>query len=259
MTLLVILDPCWPELESKRRGHCQSLRSAFSLSKWMSSPKRPKAKPASQAASSLRQHLLQPTPFLMCFVLKCPLWLWLWVRPQGSSERWAINMWPMEMQYMKRWLQLIQLMCFRHFPHMPAVPSRVCLSGPSSTVTQQCSFSKPLPLSRSVPQPTKETGTLGGAVPIVYCLLIFWDRILCVPGVTRILCSRGWPWPSNPPACVQSSVLGKRTRGFKHTQPGHISSPSTSEPYYILWSLFKLSLTLTSTLDIYFLQDNERK
>lgn len=34
-------------------------------------------------------------------------------------------------------------------------------------------FSKALPLSRSVSPPTKETGTLEGVVPIVYCLLTF--------------------------------------------------------------------------------------
>lgn len=136
--------PQCPELESKRRRHCKGQRSAFSLSTWMSSPRRPKAKPASQAASSLRQHLIPPPPFLMCFVLKCPFWLWLWVRSQGNSERWAINMWPMEMQYMKRRLQLIQLMCFRHFPHMPAMPSRVCLH-PSSTTTQQCRLANGFP------------------------------------------------------------------------------------------------------------------
>jgi hypothetical protein len=40
--------------------------------------------------------LLLPSGLLMCFVLKYSLWLCLWISPQGSNRKWAINVCPME-------------------------------------------------------------------------------------------------------------------------------------------------------------------
>lgn len=143
--------PRLPELESKRRRQAvASVQANGSLCTISSSTRMSSLKQSLPAKQSAAQHkILHPSAFLMCFVLKCPFGLWLWVRSQGSSERWAINMWSMEMQHMKRWLQLIQLMCFRCFPRMPAMPTRICMSAPapplpSGTVLANCFHSPDL-------------------------------------------------------------------------------------------------------------------
>lgn len=145
----------------------------------------------SKAKRPAAQHnTLHPSAFLMCFVLKCPFGLWLGVRSQGSSERWAINMWSMERQYIKGWLQLIQLMCFRRFPPPHASKAHknlhVCRC---STATQQYCFSKLFPLSGSQflhRLNKEEILTEQFQLFCCFCLLVFWDRVLCIPDWTRI-------------------------------------------------------------------------